>query len=138
MGNCWCAWETSIYRVSSNANQLKAFDLISSSPVESPKQPSPSEAERKAPSKLPSNPEEVEDLRRSTAANPLIAFTFNELKSITENFRQDYMLGGGGFGSVYKGTFLKIYDKDSSRFLLLSRFMMEIIAIKVIGNGWLR
>ncbi|KAL0417403.1 UNVERIFIED_CONTAM: putative serine/threonine-protein kinase PBL16 [Sesamum radiatum] len=116
MGNCWCAWETSIYRVSSNAKS------------ESPKQQSPSEAERKAPSKLPSNPEEVEDLRRSTAANPLIAFTFNELKSITENFRQDYMLGGGGFGSVYKGYIsqdlrqglqpipvaVKVHDGDNS------------------------
>lgn len=54
--------------------------------------------------KLPSNPEEVEDLRRDVAAmNPLIAFTFNELKKITGNFRQDYVLGGGGFGCVYKG-----------------------------------
>ena len=58
---------------------------------------------RKDDSKLPSNPEEVEHLRRSSAANPLIAFTFSELKTITENFRQDHLLGGGGFGSVYKG-----------------------------------
>ncbi|KAL0436100.1 UNVERIFIED_CONTAM: putative serine/threonine-protein kinase PBL16 [Sesamum radiatum] len=116
MGNCWCGWETSIYRVSSNAKS------------ESPKEQSPSEAEKNPPSKLPSNPEEVEDLRRSTAANPLIAFTFNELKSITENFRQDYMLGGGGFGSVYKGYIsqdlrqglhpipvaVKVHDGDNS------------------------
>lgn len=54
-------------------------------------------------SKLPSNPEEVEDFRRDSAANPLIAFTFNELKVITGNFRPDGVLGGGGFGRVYKG-----------------------------------
>ena len=52
---------------------------------------------------MPSNPKEVEDLRRDSAANPLIAFTFEELKIITGNFRQDGVLGGGGFGSVYKG-----------------------------------
>lgn len=71
--------------------------------VESPKDETPPEKVRKFESKLPSNPEEVENLRRSTKANPLIVFTFDELKTITENFRQDYMLGGGGFGSVYKG-----------------------------------
>lgn len=52
---------------------------------------------------MPSNPEEVEYLRRDSAANPLIAFTYDELRIITGNFRKDSVLGGGGFGSVYKG-----------------------------------
>ncbi|KAL6511144.1 putative serine/threonine-protein kinase pbl16 [Orobanche gracilis] len=95
MGNCWCGWGTSLFRVSSDAK---------SAPTESPKdQRRSSQKASQAGSKLPSNPEEVEYLRRSTAANPLVAFTFDELKSMTQNFRQDYMLGGGGFGSVYKG-----------------------------------
>lgn len=116
MGNCWCGWEPSIYRVSSNAKS------------ESPKDQSPSEKARKDDSKLPSNPEEVEDLRRCVSAKPLIAFTFNELKTITGNFRHDYMLGRGGFGSVYKGFIaedlreglkpitvaVKIHDGDNS------------------------
>ncbi|KAG6520786.1 hypothetical protein ZIOFF_017846 [Zingiber officinale] len=59
--------------------------------------------EEKEGSKLPSNPEEVEDLRRDTTVNPLIAFTFSELELITGNFRQDDVLGVGGFGRVYKG-----------------------------------
>ncbi|KAK4492222.1 hypothetical protein RD792_003024 [Penstemon davidsonii] len=91
MGNCWCGWEPSIYRVCSNTKS------------ESPKDETPSEKPKRVDSKLPSNPEEVEDLRRSTAANPLTVFSFEELKTITDNFRQDYMLGGGGFGNVYKG-----------------------------------
>ena len=71
--------------------------------IESPKNQSPSLREGVGPTKLPSNPEEVEDLRRDTGVNPLIAFTFNELKVVTGNFRQENLLGGGGFGSVYRG-----------------------------------
>lgn len=85
--------------------------------------------ERHDDSKLPSNPEEVEDLRRdNSAANPLIAFTYDELKKITGNFRPDRVLGGGGFGSVYKGFIseelrddlpslpvaVKVHDGDNS------------------------
>ncbi|KAJ6804636.1 putative protein kinase 2B, chloroplastic isoform X1 [Iris pallida] len=33
----------------------------------------------------------------------LKAFTFNELKSVTRNFRPDSFIGEGGFGYVYKG-----------------------------------
>lgn len=73
----------------------------------SPKEQGPSGRPIQDDRKLPSNPEEVEDLRRDSAANPLIAFTFDELKLITENFRQDHLLGGGGFGSVYKGIIAK-------------------------------
>ncbi|KAG6470082.1 hypothetical protein ZIOFF_071136 [Zingiber officinale] len=84
--------------------------------------------EEKEGSKLPSNPEEVEDLRWDTAVNPLIAFTFSELKLITGNFRQDHVLGVGGFGRVYKGLIsedlrdglqplqvaVKVHDGDNS------------------------
>ncbi|GLT26969.1 hypothetical protein SLA2020_020030 [Shorea laevis] len=92
MGNCFCRWEKpSIYTVSSTAKSG------------SPKYESPSKKQMREVSMLPSNPKEVEDLRRDSATNPLIAFTFEELKIITENFRQDRVLGGGGFGRVYKG-----------------------------------
>lgn len=95
--------------------------------LESPKDQSPSEKMRKDIRKLPSNPEEVEDLRRCMAANPLTVFSFHELKTMTGNFRQDYMLGGGGFGNVYKGYIsedlkgiepipvaVKVHDGDNS------------------------
>lgn len=102
MGNCCYPANASINRVSSNAK------------LESPKIKSPSlvkEEEENERRKLPSNPEEVEDFRREFAANSLIAFTFNELKDITENFRKDYILGGGGFGCVYKGFIAEDFRK---------------------------
>uniref|UniRef100_A0A1D1ZAE3 non-specific serine/threonine protein kinase n=1 Tax=Anthurium amnicola TaxID=1678845 RepID=A0A1D1ZAE3_9ARAE len=91
MGNCGFRSNPSSNRVSSNAKS------------ESPKLDSPAKYEAKDDSKLPSNPKEVEDLRRDQGTNPLMVFTFDELKTITGNFRQDHVLGGGGFGSVYKG-----------------------------------
>ncbi|XP_012835188.1 PREDICTED: probable receptor-like protein kinase At5g56460 [Erythranthe guttata] len=72
---------------------------------------SSSEKAINATTKLPSNPEEVEDLRRSSTNNPLIVFTFDELRNITENFRHDYMLGGGGFGNVYKGHISQDFEQ---------------------------
>ncbi|KAE9602914.1 putative protein kinase RLK-Pelle-RLCK-VIIa-2 family [Lupinus albus] len=79
-------------------------------------------------SKLPSNPEEVEVLRRDSAVNPLVAFTYDELKIITGNFRPSSVLGVGRFGSVYKGFIseelrhglpplavaVKVHDGDNS------------------------
>ncbi|XP_057550413.1 probable serine/threonine-protein kinase PBL16 isoform X1 [Amaranthus tricolor] len=88
MGNCLCQRGRefdSIYKLSPN-----------------PKPESLQEVSKEV-CKLPSNAKEVEDLRRNSAANPLLVFTFEELKVITNNFRPDQLLGGGGFGSVYKG-----------------------------------
>ncbi|KAH6811295.1 Protein kinase superfamily protein [Perilla frutescens var. frutescens] len=115
MGNCWCGWEPLIYGVSSNTKS------------EPPGDQRPSEKVKRDDKKLPSNPEEVEDLRRCISSKQLTVFTFNELKTITANFRQDYMLGVGGFGSVYKGYIsedseepkpvpvaVKVHDGDNS------------------------
>ncbi|KAL5223728.1 hypothetical protein ABZP36_010367 [Zizania latifolia] len=118
MGNCWFRGSSFIIRVSSNAKS------------ETPKIQSPSVRDRSDERKLPSNPKEVEALRLDSAMrNPLVAFSFDELRTVTNNFRQDSLIGGGGFGRVYKGAVvpagagdgaepqrvaIKVHDGDNS------------------------
>lgn len=52
----------------------------------------------------PSTPRNLEDFRKNAVLyTNIIAFTLFELETITKSFRSDYILGEGGFGTVYKG-----------------------------------
>lgn len=59
----------------------------------------PSYSDRSSVSSLPTPRTEGEIL----SSPNLKAFTFNELKNATRNFRPDSLLGEGGFGYVFKG-----------------------------------
>lgn len=51
-----------------------------------------------------STPRKFEDSRKNAVLyTHVIAFTLYELETITKSFRSDYILGEGGFGTVYKG-----------------------------------
>ncbi|ONM20043.1 Serine/threonine-protein kinase [Zea mays] len=51
----------------------------------------------------PSTPRKAEDAKNISIYNDVIVFTLFELETITKSFRADYVLGEGGFGTVYKG-----------------------------------
>lgn len=51
-----------------------------------------------------STPRSFEDFRKNVILyTHVISFTLYELETITKSFRSDYILGEGGFGTVYKG-----------------------------------
>lgn len=78
---------------------------------------------------------------------------------MTDNFRQDHMLGGGGFGNVYKGFItedlkkglqpitvaVKVHDGDNSyqghrEWLVLSwicPFMLDFSSISLNTCSWI-
>ena len=49
------------------------------------------------------NDEKEDSRKNSMLYTHVIAFTLYELETITKSFRSDYILGEGGFGTVYKG-----------------------------------
>ncbi|PKU74288.1 probable serine/threonine-protein kinase PBL16 isoform X1 [Dendrobium catenatum] len=105
MGNCLFLGKPLVNRVSSNAKSESPE--ATSLPVVKEEE----EEKEQEHSKLPSNPEEVENFRRDSAVNPLIAFTYDELKEIIGDFRQENILGAGGFGIVYKGVITEDFRK---------------------------
>ncbi|KAH9298635.1 hypothetical protein KI387_030317, partial [Taxus chinensis] len=78
--------------------------------------------------RCPSTPRELE-LFFHSARSDLQVFTFNEIRLITKNFRSDYRLGEGGFGTVHKG-----YIDDNVR----HGFKGMSVAVKILDQEGLQ
>lgn len=104
MGNCGTREESAV--VSNAQVQQQLHHMLSSSSVgvkngPSEKKHSRSISDLSDPSSTPRN---FEDSRKNAVLyTHVIAFTLYELETITKSFRSDYILGEGGFGTVYKG-----------------------------------
>ncbi|KAL9663867.1 hypothetical protein QQ045_019260 [Rhodiola kirilowii] len=69
-------------------------------------------------------------------------FQLNELQKATSNFSQDCLLGAGGFGNVYKGTFeeglrtitLAIKKAHADSFLSTHEFRNEVILLSKVKH----
>ncbi|XP_047326059.1 probable serine/threonine-protein kinase PBL25 [Impatiens glandulifera] len=68
----------------------------------------------------------------------LKAFNFRELASATKNFRQEYLLGEGGFGKVYKGTLqsqvVLVKQLDRNGMQGNKEFQAEVTAISLLRH----
>ncbi|XP_010922836.1 probable serine/threonine-protein kinase PBL8 [Elaeis guineensis] len=98
MGNCGTREENAVVAAHAQVQQLQMFQL----PV---KNALPEKKHHRTISDVsdPSTPRNVEDSRNIAIYTNVIAFTLFELETITKSFRPDYVLGEGGFGTVYKG-----------------------------------
>lgn len=72
---------------------------------------------------------DVDELRQNAGNGDVNIFTYSELRAATKNFRQDLILGEGGFGIVYKG----IID-DNVR----PAFPSTQVAVKVLNRDGLQ
>lgn len=101
MGNCGTREESAVVS-HAQVQQLRMLsDLPGKNGKSSEKKHSRSVSDLSDP---PSTPHIIEDSRKNAGLyTHVIAFTLYELETITKSFRSDYILGEGGFGTVYKG-----------------------------------
>ncbi|CAK9141091.1 unnamed protein product [Ilex paraguariensis] len=100
MGNCGTREESPV--VSNAHHQVQQLQMLSVAG----RNPGPERKHSRSTSDLsdPSTPRTFEDSRKNAVLyTHVIAFTLFELETITKSFRSDYILGEGGFGTVYKG-----------------------------------
>ncbi|XP_047340728.1 probable serine/threonine-protein kinase PBL8 [Impatiens glandulifera] len=110
MGNCGTREESAAAAVVTHAHHQVQHHLqiLSSSlqPGNGTKNPLAEKKHNRSISDLsdPSTPRIIEDSRKNSILyTHVIPFTLFELETITKSFRSDYILGEGGFGTVYKG-----------------------------------
>ena len=66
-------------------------------------------------------------------------FKVEEVETATENFREDFLIGKGGFGKVYKGNFrhiliaVKVLSKVSDQAHFKSKLLFYVVLIE---NGY--
>ncbi|XP_020549493.1 probable serine/threonine-protein kinase PBL8 isoform X1 [Sesamum indicum] len=102
MGNCGTREESAVVSTA-HQHQVQQQLQVLSLPT---RNPAADKKHSRSASDLsdPSTPRNFEDFRKNAQLyTNVIAFTLFELETITKSFRSDYILGEGGFGTVYKG-----------------------------------
>ncbi|KAG6432497.1 hypothetical protein SASPL_104074 [Salvia splendens] len=103
MGNCGTREESAVVSTAHQHHQVHQQLQVLSLPT---RNPATDKKHSRSISDLsdPSTPRNFEDFRKNALLyTHVIAFTLFELETITKSFRSDYILGEGGFGTVYKG-----------------------------------
>ncbi|KAL3647645.1 putative serine/threonine-protein kinase pbl26 [Castilleja foliolosa] len=86
------------------------------------------------------------DTNNKEAGSNIIAaqtFTFRELATATKNFRQEYLLGEGGFGRVYKGRLEKtdqmvaVKQLDRNGLQGNREFLVEVLMLSLLHDQYL-
>lgn len=109
MGNCGTREESTV--VANAQVAVQQLEILTSTPsknTQSERKKNRSLSDLSDASTTPTTPTQqhlnIEDSRKNVVLyTDVIDFTLFELETITKSFRADYILGEGGFGTVYKG-----------------------------------
>lgn len=105
-------------------------------PREAPPQPLPEEP-KKAPAEAESKYEGTREADNNIAAE---TFTFRELAAATKNFRQECLIGEGGFGRVYQGKLAKtgqvvaVKQLDRNGLQGNREFLVEVLMLSLLHH----
>ncbi|KAK1309287.1 Serine/threonine-protein kinase [Acorus calamus] len=100
-------------------------------------------AARSSPEKQKQKKQASETATKKEAGNGNIAaqtFTFRELASATKNFRQECLLGEGGFGRVYKGCLenngqlVAVKQLDRNGLQGNREFLVEVLMLSLLHH----
>ncbi|XP_073037921.1 probable serine/threonine-protein kinase PBL8 isoform X1 [Primulina eburnea] len=104
MGNCGTREESAIVATAHNQTQVQQQLQVLPVPTRNLSGLGRKHSHSTSDLSDPSTPRNLEDFRKNSLLyTHVIAFTLFELETITKSFRSDYILGEGGFGTVYKG-----------------------------------
>ncbi|KAG0457723.1 hypothetical protein HPP92_022601 [Vanilla planifolia] len=98
MGNCGTKEESAVVAAHAQVQQLQLSQFAGKNSSLEKKHNRPFSDMSDSPT-----PRNFADSRNIAIYTDVIAFTLFELETITKSFRSDYILGEGGFGTVYKG-----------------------------------
>ncbi|PNX73931.1 serine/threonine-protein kinase, partial [Trifolium pratense] len=140
--SCFSSQEKKVPKRPNNNNEKK----IQNHPTQSPKKtflPQPENHYQKArASASPQREPKINKETKKESSSNIAAqtFTFRELASITRNFRQENLIGEGGFGRVYKGRLEKtnqevaVKQLDRNGLQGNREFLVEVLMLSLLHH----
>ncbi|KAA8550639.1 hypothetical protein F0562_002323 [Nyssa sinensis] len=135
--SCFPCFSSHGKKSSKRVNSGRTRQLPSAPPhSETPPQP-PSENPKRPPTEATNNKAVTKEAGNNIAAE---TFTFRELATATKNFRQECLVGEGGFGRVYKGHFEKtgqtvaVKQLDRNGLQGNKEFLVEVLMLSLLHH----
>lgn len=138
--SCFPCFSSQGKKAARRTNSRRDAPIINSSPPKPPSQTQPQPLQP-AETRRPNNTTEVKNDKDAYTNNiKAQTFTFRELASATKNFRQECLIGEGGFGRVYKGHLDKtgqvvaVKQLDRNGLQGNKEFLVEVLMLSLLHH----
>ncbi|KAK2360624.1 putative serine/threonine-protein kinase pbl26 [Trifolium repens] len=140
--SCFSSQEKKVPKRPNNNNGKKIQDHPTQISPKKASQPQPENHFQKARASSPQREPKINKETKKDSGSNIAAqtFTFRELASITRNFRQENLIGEGGFGRVYKGRLEKtnqevaVKQLDRNGLQGNREFLVEVLMLSLLHH----